>query len=536
MEQLFRGTVLTMEREEAPADGVWVLDGVVREVGEFEALRRDHPGAAVEDWAGRAILPGFVDGHSHLAAVAVGLLLFDASPSPQGGCDTVEELVAAGRRYLAGAGLAPGQWLLGLGYDNAVFPGERHPTRFDLDGISREVPVAVTHASGHLCAVNTRAMEILGYLGERPEVPEGGAVDPSGLLKETAFTHPAKAALMQGPGPEALLTAVGRASRLYASYGITTAQEGRATSRDLELLREAGKAGLLLGDVWCCLDPEAAEKYLPRGGSPGDTPYRDRCRPGGVKLYLDGSPQGKTAWLTRPYFRPPAGEGPDYRGFPLHRDEEVEAFFRRAIGARWQVNVHANGDAALDQLLRCWERAAGGAGPGRELRPVAIHCQTVRRDQLREMARLGMLASFFHDHVYYWGDYHRDSVLGPERAERISPLRWAMEEGVPFTLHQDSPVVRPDVMLAVQNALCRRTRSGRSLGEGQRADIRAALRAVTAAGAYQIFEEGRKGTIAPGKLADFAVLGADPRAAAPEELASIPVLAAYKEGKRIFLR
>ena len=255
-----------------------------------------------------------------------------------------------------------------------------------------------------------------------------------------------------------------------------------------------------------------------------------------MKLYLDGSPQGKTAWLTRPYFRPPAGEGPDYRGYPLRRDEEVEAFFRRAIGARWQVNVHANGDAALDQLLRCWERAAGGAGPGRELRPVAIHCQTVRRDQLREMARLGMLASFFHDHVYYWGDYHRDSVLGPERAERISPLRWAMEEGVPFTLHQDSPVVRPDVMLAVQNALCRRTSSGRSLGEGQRADIHAALRAVTAAGAYQIFEEGRKGAIAPGKLADFAVLGADPSSAAPEELGAIPVLAAYKEGKRIFLR
>ena len=534
MEQLFRGNIITMDRERPEAGGIWVSQGIIRQVGDFEELRREHPRAAVEDWGGRTILPGFVDGHSHLSAVAFGLLLFDASPSPQGGCDSVEDLVRAGKKYLAEASLAPGQWLLGLGYDNAVMEGERHPTRHDLDRISREIPVAVTHVSGHLCAVNTRAMELLGYLGEHPEVPEGGEVDPQGLLKETAFTHPAKAALMKGPGPEQLVAAVGRASRLYASYGITTAQDGRTTPRDLDLLLGAGKAGVLLGDVACCLDPEAAQKHLPKGGSPGENPYRDRCRMAAVKLYLDGSPQGKTAWLSQPYYRAPEGKGPDYRGFPVQKEENVREFFLQAIGNRWQVNVHANGDAAIQQMIDCWRQAVEKAGTGRELRPVVIHCQTVRREQLREMARLGMLASFFHDHVYYWGDYHYESVLGPERAGRISPLRWAMEEGVPFTLHQDSPVVRPDVMLAVKNAVCRRTRGGRVLGEEQRIGVTEALRACTAAGAYQLFEEDRKGSVTPGKLADLVVLGADPRTAAPEAIGEIPILATYKEGRSIF--
>ncbi len=536
MEQLFRGNVITMEKEGGPADGIWVSQGVIRQVGDFETLRREHPEAAVEDYAGKTILPGFVDGHSHLSAVAFGLLLFNAAPSPQGCCDTVEDLVREGKKYLAEAGLAPGQWLLGLGYDNAVMPGECHPTRQDLDRISREIPVAITHVSGHLCAVNTRAMELLGYLGDHPQVPEGGEVDPQGLLKETAFTHPDKAARMQGPGPEQMLAAVGRASRLYASYGITTVQDGRTTQRDLDLLLGAGKAGILLGDVVCYLDPGAAEKHLPRGGDPRENPYRDRCRMAGIKLYLDGSPQGKTAWLSQPYYRVPAGKEADYRGFPVQREEDVREFFLECIRNRWQPNVHANGDAAIQQMIDCWRYALEKAGTGRDLRPVVIHCQTASREQLHEMARLGMLASFFHDHVYYWGDYHYESVLGPERASRISPLRWAEEEGVPFSLHQDSPVVRPDVMLAVQNAVCRRTRGGRVLGAEQRIGVMEALWACTGAGAWQIFEENRKGTIAPGKLADFAVLGSDPRSVDPEAIREIPILATIKEGHSIWVR
>ena len=170
MLQLFRGDVVTMDAHRPFGTGILAEDGVIREVGEFEALKDSAPGAAVEDYGDAAILPGFIDGHSHLSAVAYESILFDARP--ESGCRSVEELVRLGQKYLREHALSEGQWMLGMGYDNGVFPGEAHPTRFDLDRISEEIPIAVTHVSGHLCAVNGRAMEILGYDGPDPQVPE----------------------------------------------------------------------------------------------------------------------------------------------------------------------------------------------------------------------------------------------------------------------------------------------------------------------------------------------------------------------------
>jgi predicted amidohydrolase YtcJ len=197
------------------------------------------------------------------------------------------------------------------------------------------------------------------------------------------------------------------------------------------------------------------------------------------------------------------------------------------------VIAHCNGDASADQFLAAIERAES-LTPMPDRRPVMIHAQTVREDQLDRMAELGVLPSFFASHVFYWGDYHRDSVLGPERAQRISPLRSALERGIRFNLHNDSPVVPPDILRLVRCAVERRTRSGKLLGGEQRIDVMSALRAVTIEAAYAHFEEAEKGSIALGKRADLVVLSADPTRVQAGELESVTVVETLKDGTTIY--
>ena len=329
------------------------------------------------------------------------------------------------------------------------------------------------------------------------------------------------------------LLAVADAARLYASFGVTTMQDARSTAAELSLLTEAGHQGLIGGEVACYLDEKTAPAHLPCQ-PPAKNPYHDRCRMAGIKLTLDGAVHKKTAWLSHPYQAPPAGRGPEYRGDPLWEDAQVTELLTHCIRCHWQPVIHADGDAAIDQLLRCWQAARIETESREDLRPVAIHAQTVRRDQLEQMAELGILASFSHDPVYYWGDYHVHSVLGAQRAASLSPLAWALEAGVGFTLHQNAPAAPPHTLFSIQNAAVRRTRSGRPLGPEQTVPVQAALEAVTIQAARQLFEEGRKGSITPGKLADFTLLEADPLAVSPDRIADIRVLATVKAGRFIY--
>lgn len=528
---LYHGTFLTMDEACPAPEAVWVRDGKIEQTGEFEKLKKLAPGAAFRDMEGHTVLPGFIDGHSHISAVAYQLRIANLKPLPLGPCDTVEDVVRELKAFLEAHTLKPGQWLMGMGYDNSVFPNGAHPTKEDLDRVSTEIPIAATHVSGHLCVVNTKGMELLGYVGENFKVPEGGVVEPSGLLKEQAFLGVNDK--MEGPAAEDVVSAVGDASALYASYGLTTVHDGKVPIGQYQLLKGAAGMGLLRNDVVAYLAPELAPDLLP-AQYPSENQYEDHLRLAGVKLFLDGSPQGKTAWLSEPYYEVPEGESPDYCGFPVQSEAYVTELFRTCVKNHWQVNVHANGDAAIEQMIRCYTKVLEETGCEEDLRPVVIHCQTVREDQLERMRSIGMIASFFHDHVYYWGDYHYESVLGPERAERISPLRSAVRCRVSFTLHQDSPVAPPDVMLAVHNAVNRKTLKGRSLGPEQTISVEEALKAVTINGAYQIFEEESKGSITPGKRADFVVLEENPLTVSREKLKDIRVLETIKDGETIY--
>jgi predicted amidohydrolase YtcJ len=247
-------------------------------------------------------------------------------------------------------------------------------------------------------------------------------------------------------------------------------------------------------------------------------------------MMLDGSPQGKTAYLTKPYHVPPPGQAADYRGYPTYGDEHVDAMFAAYLQARIPILAHANGDAAADQLIGAVSRA----NPPPDHRTVMIHAQTAREDQLDQMQALGIIPSFFSAHVFFWGDWHRDSVLGPERGSRISPTRSAWDRQMPFTLHNDAPVVPPDVIRLLWATTNRKTRSDQVLGPDQRLTTFEALSAVTRMAAFQNFEEDEKGTLETGKLADLVVLSSNPLDLDPADLLSLEVRETWSRGRKVF--
>jgi len=263
--------------------------------------------------------------------------------------------------------------------------------------------------------------------------------------------------------------------------------------------------------------------------------YTQHFRVGGAKITLDGSPQGKTAWLTQPYFKVPEGRQPEYRGEGQFSDEEVQGYVDQAFKNGWQLLAHANGDAAIDQFIRAVRVAEKQFGMA-DRRLTVIHGQTTREDQIQAFKELGIIPSLFPMHTFYWGDWHRDSVLGPQRAINISPTGWALKREMIFTSHHDAPVAMPDSMRVIAATVNRVTRSGQVLGPEHRTTPLVALKAHTLWAAYQHFEEKNKGSIEVGKLADFVLLDQNPLSVDPLKIADIKVVETIKAGKTVYRR
>jgi predicted amidohydrolase YtcJ len=270
-----------------------------------------------------------------------------------------------------------------------------------------------------------------------------------------------------------------------------------------------------------------------------DTPWygkaiKDGYRIAGVKLSFDGSPQGKTAFLSQPYFIPPHGQPSSFVGYPSIPAAEVNRKIALCYEKNWQFIAHCNGDASSDMMLGGVKDARAKHGKGNDRRDVMIHCQTVREDQLDKMKEYGLFPSMFGMHCFYWGDWHRDSVLGPERAERISPARSALKRGMMFSQHHDAPVALPSAIRILSSVVTRRTRSGDILGASQCIPVDVALKSITLWAAYQHYEEANRGSIEVGKLADFVVLDKNPMKVPILALSELKVLETIKEGKSIY--
>jgi predicted amidohydrolase YtcJ len=525
--------VLTLDGQNRVVEALGVEGDRIFAVGsEAEVRAWAGDSARVVELSGHALLPGFVDAHGHYPGAGVYAFAADLNAPPIGGVRTLDELIA---RLEAQATAEPGDgWVVGMSYDDTLLAEARHPTRADLDRVSPSRPVAAVHISGHLAAVNTRALERLGIGRETPD-PPGGRIrrdergEATGVLEETAME--AVMAQVMNPGLRGSLAIVEEANRRTLAAGVTTAQVGYA-SKELLSLVWLSRLGLIPLRLVIWPGVELMDAVLSGDATLPDTdPLWVRF--GAVKLIADGSIQGYTAYLREPYFVVPPGADPGERGYPRYPKQELSERIATYHAAGLQVAVHGNGDAAIDDILAALEAAQGG-DPQLDARPIVIHAQTTRPDQLDRMKQLRAIPSFFVLHTYYWGDRHRERFLGPERAARISPTHTAQQKGVRFTLHCDTPVVPMEPLRLVWAAVNRRTTSGQELGPEERIDALSALRAVTIDAAFQHFEEEFKGSLEPGKLADLVILGRSPLAVPPEEIADIPVLETIVGGESVF--
>ena len=531
------GPVLTMNDAAMRAEALAVKDGRILAVGTAaEVMAHRGPGTELVDLGGKALLPGFFDAHGHVVMGGLQALSANLLAPPDGEVTDLPSLIATVREWVAAneETVRAANLIIGFGYDNANRAEHRHPTRAELDLISTEIPVYLVHQSGHLAVANGKALEVAGVTRDTPD-PPGGVIrrgpdgEPDGVLEENAH-NPVLAKLLGQVGLAGAKAMAKAGAELWARYGYTTAEEGRAVPPIVEVLKQVGAEGGLAIDVVAYPDVQVAREYIQANVS---RDYRDRVRVGGAKLTIDGSPQGFTAWRDRPYYAPVGDYPPGYVGYPAVTNPQALDAVDWAFANGVQLLTHANGEAASDLLIAAIDAATNKNGSA-DRRPVLIHGQFLREDQVDAFNRLGVFPSLFPMHTFYWGDWHRDHTVGPALADNISPTGWVTARGMRFSSHHDAPVAFPDSMRVLDATVTRRSRSGDIIGPAQRVDVLTALKAMTIWPAFAHFEDDTKGSLEPGKLADLVVLSADPTAVDPESLDRLQVVETVKEGTTVF--
>jgi predicted amidohydrolase YtcJ len=525
------GTVLTMDGKDSVAEAVALKGDKILAVGnQDEIIKLIDDQTTVVNLEGKTLIPGFYDAHSHSSrAGEASLFRADLNSPPIGKIRSINDCIAALKEKAKEA--QSGQWVLGRGYDDSLMAEKRHPTKDDLDKVSTDLPIFITHVSGHLDVANTKALEIAGVTSGTI-APEGGVIrmdpvsgEPNGVLEETAGN------LVKVHIPpftkEQLMDAIVHAGKEYAQKGVTTANEGiNAKAAKILEYEEVIKQGRMPIRTVLWFDHSEVEEAHKLGSK------TNMLTIGGAKVFQDGSLQGYTGYLTKPY-HVPNSEGPDYRSYPTMKREKLIEIVKNVHDKGFQLMIHGNGDAAIDDILEAFGTAQR-ENPRKDPRHVVIHAQTAREDQLDMMKGLSAIPSFFVLHTYYWGDRHRDIFLGPERAFRISPCKSALNRDLLFTLHCDTPVVPQDPLLLIWSAVNRLSTSGSVIGEEQRIDPLNALRAYTINAAYQNFEEDTKGSIEAGKLADMTILSDNPLTCDPMKIKDIEVLETIVGGNTVY--
>lgn len=532
----YNGDILTMAGDQPTyAEALVVQDGIISFVGNSkEAMEIAGPGHRMKDLEGRTLLPGFIDGHAHFAAFATQAVGAQILPPPDAGAKDIETLVNILKEWNTPENRSLTGWIFGMGFDDSVLEEKRFPTKHDLDQVSTEFPIMIVHISGHFSVVNSKGLEVLKINSETKD-PEGGIIrrengnEPNGVLEElAAIPHMLKALIPAGEEAADKFFEAGQ--NMALSYGYTTAQEGRAMQNheDLVKLAESGKLKL---DVVSYIDYLFVDRYM--NSKWYSRSYDSHYRIGGMKLTLDGSPQGRTAWRTQPYLIPPDGADKDYSGYPaIANDSVVASIYDKGFKNDWQILTHANGDAAMDQMIRNMRPAIEKYGNDNR-RNVLIHGQYVREDQLDSFKEMNVIASLFPLHTFYWGDWHKE-IIGDSLANKISPTRTALNKGMQLTTHTDAPVALPNLMRMAGISVERKSRSGQVIGADEKLTPYEAMKAITSWSAYQHFEEDTKGTLEAGKLADLVILDKNPLKVQPEEIKEIVVLETIKEGVPVY--
>lgn len=532
--------IITMHKQDTDFDSLALDGNKILAVGKEEELKSlIGPKTEIIDLKGKVVLPGFYDSHSHLSLYAKNLSGANLNSPPIGDVENMEQLLTKLKEHAKDR--PKDEWIIGWGYDDTSLTEKSHPTRYDLDQISTEKPIYIAHMAGHFAALNSKALEVVGYSKDTPD-PEGGLLqrDPAtgelnGVIEETAMNH-VKGCLPKNTDEDIKRLMI-QAGNNYAAKGVTTASDqAHFTLKEVEdikmsVMQDEFPIRINLTPLYSAIEEIGSygeiKEYLTKIQN-----STDKITIPGIKWVQDASIQGYTAYLSECYYVPCKGDK-EYRGHPVRSLDKLMEIVKEVHNNGDQLFVHTNGDAASDDVLDA-VAAAQKETPREDPRHILLHAQTVRDDQLDRMKALGVEPDFFLPHVYYWGERHKNIFLGPKRASRLNPIASALERGLTPAIHCDTPVVPQNPLLAITTAVTRKTYEGDVLGPDQRIFVWDALKAYTINVAWQFKEEDIKGTIEPGKLADLVILDENPLLVDPDKIKDIKVLETIVGGKTVY--
>lgn len=521
----FNGDILTLE-DELYCESVLVKDGKIFKVGKKEdLLKLTNESTNLVDLHGKTLMPSFIDAHSHFFAYSQALL----QPSLENATN-FNEIIDIIKKFIKDNNIPKGKWITAANYDHNNLDEKTSPTKQILDEAAPDNPLIIKHQSGHSGVLNSLGLKELNITGET-ENPEGGIIykkdnQPTGYLEENAFINYVQKIPL--PSFEEIIKSVKTAQDHYKSFGITTMQEGMVVSLMSDILNYVKSSNMLELDYVGYIDVKESDVLL-KAFDGCVKNYVNHFKIGGYKIFLDGSPQSRTAYMLAPY----KDSNDGYRGYPIYKDEDLEKYIELAIKNNMQLLAHCNGDAASYQYINEYKVAQENCNSKEDIRPVIVHAQFLAKDQLNDVKKLGMIPSFFVAHVYHWGDIHIKN-FGFERASEISLAKSALDKEITFTFHQDAPVIEPNMLETIWCAVNRLTKNGVLLGESEKISPLDAIKAVTINAAYQYFEEDTKGSIKEGKLADLVILDKNPLKVDKMDIRDIKVLETIKEGNTIF--
>ena len=524
---VINANVITVDPAKPHAEAFAVENGRFVAIGTNAEIRRlATPATKIVDLKGATVTPGFNDVHLHPRAVFP-----DDSPysTPWLGPERIhsmDELIAVLKRKAEKTPL--GQIVSGDRYDDAKLG--RHPNRHDLDKVSTDHPVSITHASGHVIAVNSYVLEKSGVTKDTPD-PPGGSFDrdpdgtPNGVIRESARRLLSKAlSSSQRDIPrEEQINGLLRCFREYSERGITSAgiAGGSPESfRAQQIVRDRGNpvrvAFMFMENSFNAVNSAGLKTGF------GD----DRLRVTAMKVFHGNSFSGRTCWLSEPY-----SDRAGYFGIPPARpQDELNEMFLKMHHAGFQIATHSNGDREIDMVLSAIEYAQSH-DPRPDARHRIEHASVMTQALLDRAKRDGVILVF---HSYMWEHGDKLESYGETRLKMVHAYRTSLDMGIHVAAHSDSPVSAADPLLRIQDMVTRKGSNGKEYGANQRVSVDEAIKAWTLDGAYATFEEKSKGSITPGKLADFVVLEKDPRKVAPDTIKDIVVAATYLGGEKVF--
>jgi predicted amidohydrolase YtcJ len=520
---LYNGNVITIDSARPRAQAVAIWGDRFLDIGTNEnILALANSRTTRVDLAGRTVVPGFIDAHTHPAYAGIRHLT-------RVDCDlrSIAEIQAALR---ARARSTPsGEWVLGFKYDDTKTREGRPITRTDLDTAVPGHAVLIEHRGGHTAYLNSAGFKKAGVTETTPD-PDGGHFDRdpgtgklTGRVAERAKDLVEKA-IPSSFTPAQLREGVKLISHLMAKAGITSAHDAYGTPEELRAYQDAYRTGDLVTRIYCLISYRDIDRMIAAGVKSG---LGDEwVRVGAMKATCDGSISERTARLSEPY----TGR-PDDHGILVAGEEELYPIARKAHDAGWQIGIHANGDVAIDIVLGLYERLQREA-PRSDPRFRLEHCTLVNDSLVRRIRKLGAIPTPFSTYVYFHGEKMRE--YGKDRLNRMFAVRSFLDAGVKVTQASDYPPGPFEPMMALQSSVTRTDANGNLWGPRQRVTVEEAIRVGTLHGAYASFEEGTKGSIEPGKLADLVVLGRDPLVEDPSSLISIPVERTMVGGRWVF--